>query len=242
MGENYKLYIKGLDDKMDEGIPHKHVVLLTGTPGTMKSSIAYNILYNNAKQGVKGMYLTLEQDKENFQYHLDKLGMGEQIENVLNLYDMSTVREQWDKLRKKQGAGDAKEGQSLETFKRQVETLKTALGFKLLVIDSLPVVEMMFKMTDPRDDLFYFFKWLKQLDVTTIIISEMQQDSPKFSRHDIDFLADAIIKVSLEKIDPTTAQRQIQVIKMRGVNHTTDPFTLNFKDGAFDAAKVIRSF
>ena len=81
---SYKLYIKGLDDKMDEGIPEKHIVLLTGTPGTMKSSISYNILFNNAKEKeTKCLYLTLEQDKDNFLYHLNKLGMGDPIPGVL---------------------------------------------------------------------------------------------------------------------------------------------------------------
>lgn len=236
--ESYRLHIRGLDDKMDEGIPERHIVLLTGTPGTMKSSIAYNFLYQNAMdKEVSALYLTLEQDKDNFQNHLTKLGMGEPLPN-LHLYDMSTTREKWEELSKKKG-GSAK-GKDLDIFKRQIETLKGALKFNLLVIDSLPVAEMMFKMGDPRDDLFHMFKWLKGLDVTAILITEMSLDSPRYSRHDIDFLADGIIKVSLQQIDPTTAQRQIQIVKMRGVNHSTDPFTLNFKDGAFDAAKVIR--
>ena len=57
MKNDYKLYIDGLDEKMDQGIPDKHVVMLAGTPGSMKSSFAYHFLYQNAKKdGVKGMY------------------------------------------------------------------------------------------------------------------------------------------------------------------------------------------
>jgi KaiC/GvpD/RAD55 family RecA-like ATPase len=98
---------------------------------------------------------------------------------------------------------------------------------------------MMFGMQNPRDELFHFFRWLKKLGVTTILISEMTQDSPKYSKHDIDFLADGIIKVSMIQKDATTTQRQIQVVKMRGVDHTTNPFTLDFKNGAFEAIKVL---
>ena len=236
--KSYKLFIKGLDEQMDEGIPDKHIVLLTGTPGTMKSSISYNFLYKNGKEnGTVGLYLTLEQDKENFGYQLKKLGMGEANEQT-HLFDMSTTREEWLKLSATNPSADIPD-LDLATFKRQIEVLKNHMKFDLLVIDSLPVAEMMFRMKDPREDLFHFFKWLKKLNVTTILISEMKQDSPEFSKHDVDFLADGIIKVSIEKLDPTTSQRQIEIVKMRGVNHSTNPFTLNFKNGSFEATRVL---
>lgn len=242
MVKSYKLNIRGVDENMEEGIPEKHTVMVTGTPGTMKSSICYNFLYNNAKNdGVNGLFLTLEQDKENFMFQLKKLGMGDPVEGKLSLYDMTTTREQWEKMNKDAVASqgpDATKNMELETFKRQLETLKGVLNFELLVIDSLPVLEMMFKMEDPRDDLFHFLKWLKTLGVTTLLISEMSQDSPKYSKHDLDFLVDGIIKVGLVPLDITKTVRHIQVIKMRGVNHSTSPMALNFKDGTFEGIPV----
>lgn len=246
MAEHYKLHINGLDEKMDSGIPDKHIILLTGTPGTMKSSLAYYMLYQNAKKdGVKGLFLTLEQERDNFQYHLNKLGLGEQIEDKLKLFDMTITREQWMKISQKQeAAGEPVEGRvsdekDLGLFKRQIETLRKLLNFDLLVIDSLPVLELMFRMDDPREDLFHFFKWLKKLNVTTILISEMSQDSPAYSKHDIDFLADGIIKLSMVPQSPTTIQRHIQIAKMRGVDHTTDPFVLRYTGSEFEALKVL---
>ncbi len=243
MEKNYKLYIDGLDENMEDGIPNKHIILLAGTPGTMKSTLAYHFLNENTKQNdASALYLTLEQDKKNFMYHINKLGIGEPVENM-RLFDLTITREQWLKLSQRQAdmADDANAGtvKDLETFKRQLETLKGALDFDLLVIDSLPVLEMMFKMDDPRKDLFHFFKWLKKLDVTTVLIGEMSQDSPKYSKHDIDFLADGIIKVSMVQISPTKTARHIQVVKMRGVNHSTDPFELRFANNRFEALKVI---
>ncbi|MCK5310228.1 MAG: AAA family ATPase [Thermoplasmata archaeon] len=242
MENNYKLHIDGLDEKMEDGVPNKHIILLAGTPGTMKSTVAYHFLNENTKQNdTKGLYLTLEQDKDNFMYHINKLGIGEPAEN-LYLYDLTTTREQWLKLDKSQAekVDDANVStKDLETLKRQIETLKGAIGFDLLVIDSLPVLEMMFKMDDPRDELFHFFKWLKKLCVTTVLVTEMSQDSPKYSKHDVDFLADGIIKVSMIPIGPTKTARHIQVVKMRGVNHSTDPFELRYSNNRFEALKVI---
>ena len=47
MKPRVKTYIQGLDEQMSGGVPKGHVVLISGMPGTMKSSVAFNILYNN---------------------------------------------------------------------------------------------------------------------------------------------------------------------------------------------------
>jgi KaiC/GvpD/RAD55 family RecA-like ATPase len=48
---SFKTYIRGFDEEIEGGIPQGHVVLVAGPPGTMKSSLAYSILYNNALNG-----------------------------------------------------------------------------------------------------------------------------------------------------------------------------------------------
>ena len=69
--KHYKLWIEDLDDKLEDGIPEKHIVMITGTPGTMKSSLSYNFLHKNAmKTGASALYLTLEQDQDSFMYQM----------------------------------------------------------------------------------------------------------------------------------------------------------------------------
>src|SRR6266568_561547 len=47
----------------------------------------------------------------------------------------------------------------------------------VLVIDSLPVLEVMGKFEDPREELFRLFEWLRDLGITSLLITEMEQDS-----------------------------------------------------------------
>ena len=45
----YRTHVHGLDENIGGGIPEGSVVLLSGTAGTMKSSLAYYMLYTNAR-------------------------------------------------------------------------------------------------------------------------------------------------------------------------------------------------
>ena len=45
-----RTYVTGLDNRIEGGIPKGHIVLIAGESGSMKSSLAWNILYNYAKE------------------------------------------------------------------------------------------------------------------------------------------------------------------------------------------------
>src|SRR3990172_428152 len=61
--DRVKTYIEGLDDTLDGGIPKGHVVLVSGSPGTMKTSVTFSILYHNVKAGSKGLYISRGQPR-----------------------------------------------------------------------------------------------------------------------------------------------------------------------------------
>src|SRR5947207_1528495 len=56
------MYIEGLDEVLGGGFPVGHVVLLSGLPETMKSTLSYAILHRNAKErGARCLYVSFEQ-------------------------------------------------------------------------------------------------------------------------------------------------------------------------------------
>src|SRR3989304_3062466 len=74
--DRIRTYVRGLDEQLQGGIPAGHVVLLAGKPGTMKSSISFNMLYGNAKNDGRGaVYVTLEQSRESLLANMAGLGM-----------------------------------------------------------------------------------------------------------------------------------------------------------------------
>lgn len=229
MVDKYKTYIKGFDEELGGGIPQNHIILVSGTPGTMKSSVAYNILYNNIKhEDSVGVYVSLEQSRENLLFQIESLGLHDIKKLKLTILDMAKIRKEVDMT---------KERPWLDVMKKHLNYLKETLNFDLLVIDSLPVVEMISKVEDERAYLFYFFEWLRDLKVTTFMISELSTDPTQV--HPEEFLADGIILLTLERVNEVDVHRRIRCVKMRGMNHNTGYFTLEFKDDAFQASQAI---
>lgn len=226
----YKTYVEGLDSEMEGGIPNGHIVLLSGPPGTMKSSIAYSILYNNARfDGVKSLYVCLEQNRKSLKFHMSKLDMvDEDVEKSIHLLDLSKIRK---------AVKEEEQKPWLDILKKLLMDLHKEKPFELLAIDSLPVLEMMSNLKRKRTNLFHFFEWLRDQDYTTMLISEAATESPELL--DEDFLADGIINLMMEKVGKIDVYRRLRCVKMRGVNHHTGYFTFEFKNGRFHATQVI---
>ncbi len=234
---SYKLYVDGFDDEVG-GIPEGHVVLISGPPGTMKSSLAFNILYHHGKNdGVQGLYVTLEQSRKSLVTHMKGLGMDPaDVVEAVNIQDFSRIRRGIQELEEK--AGSSEGGPPwMDVLKKHLLDLKDETNYELLVIDSLPVLETIADMKNRRTDLFHMFGWLKNLDVTTLIVHEISPD-PNIV-HDEDYLADGLFNLTMDRVGDTDVFRRIRCAKMRGVDHDTSYFTLEYKNNHFQVTKVI---
>ena len=104
--ERIKTYIEGFDSKLNGGIPKGHVVLIAGEPGSMKSSVAFHMLYHSALQNqTGGVYVTLEQGRENLLDHMANLGMDiTKVEKLLSVVDLSLIRKMCTWVKEELGA------------------------------------------------------------------------------------------------------------------------------------------
>ena len=227
-----KTHIQGFDDILNGGIPHSHIVLVLGEPGTMKSSIVFYILNHNAlTAGLKGAYITLEQSRDSLLHHMANLGMEySKVEDKVTVVDLALIRKNLE---------DVGDQTWTQIFKMYAKNLKKNMDFDILVLDSLPVLELLASFGDPRNDLFRLFEWLRELDCTVFLVSEMTQSGKDFGRYGEDFIADGIIHLTMDRVGEVTVQRRIRCVKMRSTNHSTDYFSLLFNDGAFQVTRVI---
>ncbi len=224
--DRVRTFIKGLDEQMNGGIPVGHVVLVAGRPGTMKSSLAFNVLYRNAKEkGLGGLYVTLEQSRDSLLATMHGLGMDiKEVEKNLVVLDIGLIRKKLKQLGAKSW---------MEVFKMYVDNLDKTMNLDLMVLDSLPVLEVMAKFVEPREDLFRLMEWLRDLGLTTFIIAEMQQDSNKFCNYGEDFLSDGIFHMDLRRED-NSVNLFLGVAKMRKTAHRRGYFPLIFDRTGFE--------
>ncbi|HOE52422.1 MAG TPA: ATPase domain-containing protein [Methanomassiliicoccales archaeon] len=228
-----KTYIDGFDRILEGGIPKGHIVLVAGTPGTMKSSVSYYMLYNHAvESGITSVYVTLEQGRESLLRQMEKMGMDvERVKDNLHVLDLAIIRK-----RLKEVAG----GTSwLHVFKTYIANLKQNLDFSLLVIDSMEVLETMAEIRNRRTDLFYLFEWLRDLGVTVLLISESSSERLIEGKFDEGYLSDGIITLKMQLIRDVEMQRRIRCVKMRETNHDPSYYSLLYNNGRFQVTRVI---
>ena len=223
-----------MDDIVGGGIPDGFVVLLNGAPGTMKSSFAYSILYQNAlREGRKSAYFTLEQGKDLTLEHMASLGMADEraAPNITTL-DMGNIRKNLNYL---QGRGTW-----LELFKMYCNNVMKMDSISVLVVDSLDVLETMAKMQDRRSELYFLFEWLRDLGPMTILISERPLAAGTgIAPPEEAYLADGIINLEMHPTSDLFVQRRLRVVKMRSTKHETGYYALTFEDGGFEVTRAV---
>jgi len=223
-----QLFVDGFDNKIGGGIKKGHVVLLAGTPGTMKSSIAMNMLINNVKKkGVNVLYVSIEESKESLLSAMEMLGLGKIDENKFFIVDIGKLRLEHT---------DADVGR--DWFKILKEYLRKKVeneGVEIVVIDSLTAIYSLATIPNPRQELFHFFGFLKKLGVTTFLLSETQQHGLAFGPYNEDFLADGAILLRFVEVGETDVQLRIRAVKMRHSKIHHGYMTLLYKDGRFSA-------
>src|SRR2546422_6818899 len=163
--DRVKTFIQGFDEALGGGIPRGHVVLMSGSPGTMKTSVTFSILYNNVKAGSKGLYISLEENHDDLKGAMEDLGMSGIDHMELYILDVSKIRlEHKDEELNKNW---------LDILMKYIEQRVKVNHFDLVAIDSLAAMYSLNKMENPRRELFHFFGFLKSLDATTFLISEV---------------------------------------------------------------------
>lgn len=231
--DRLKTYIRGLDEKMEGGIPPNHIVLVCGRAGTMKSSIAFSMLYNQAmRDGRRGIYLTLEQSRESMVEHMVRLGFDPRAikgAGDIIMIDMAKLRKEMEK------EGKPGEINWPNSIIKTVNNYKTQFDCNIFALDSLAALYSISTFENPRNDVFMFFDKLRDLGITTFLISEMfEPEKLSFGAYNVEeFLADGIFHLEMER-DKRNVNLFLSVVKMRKTMHDRAYYPLIVSKGAFE--------
>lgn len=228
----FHTYVEGLDRALGGGIPKGSTILIAGTPGTMKTSLALWMMRENARaNGTKSLYVSLEQSADSLRAGAARMGMSELKEAQVYILDLAQLRRGMER------SEAAKDWLTilLEIIKEAVNST----GYQILALDSLEALYALTEMKNPRREMFHFLTALKEFDLTTFAIAETSFGEPRLAKWGEDFLADGILQLRQVEVGDTDVQLRLRCVKMRWMNHDHNALALNHDGERFFVTHVI---
>lgn len=210
--------IPGFDDILQGGIPKRNVVLLAGGPGTGKSILAQQYLYNGLLKGENGLLVALEEHPVQIRLNFKQFGWDisrYERENRFAIVDAFTS-----------GIGEAAKREKYvltapDDFHSLLDILRNAIkdiGAERAVIDSVTTLYIT-RPAMARSMILQLKKVLSGMGCTSLLISQVSVNERGFGGPGVEHAADGIIRLDLDEIRGEL-KRSIIVWKMRGTAHS----------------------
>jgi KaiC/GvpD/RAD55 family RecA-like ATPase len=231
--EQVKTGIPGLDEVLDGGLVRNAAVLVSGNPGTGKSILAQQYVYNGVdKFDEDGIYLSFEETRDDIREAAESVGMekwGEYAEaGNITVYDKRDLLRESD-------------------FGDTLDTVFDALSderYARIVIDSLTMFQIFFDDEgERRRYLLKLIDILKENGLTSVLTAEQSALFPKTDIGLENFLTDGNIYLGQSPVNGTR-NRFVWVAKMRKQATRSDLFPLDITGQGIqvhdDAADLFR--
>src|SRR5256712_13107696 len=224
-------HVAGLDAALGGGLPTGAIGLVAGTPGAMKSSLIYNIMYHNAKAGRRGLYITLEQTTESLRMAMERMGYDPIDEGKLYVLDLGVLR---TSLKKAEATKDWV-GILVDIVREAV----SANGYEVLALDSMEALYALANFEVPRRDPFQLYAAPRELGLPTFLVTGTANGSPEGTPNRGGLLADRGIPPPHVEGGETDVQLRLRCVKMRMMNHVHNSLALTHGDGRFAVTHIL---
>jgi circadian clock protein KaiC len=210
--ERVKTGIKGLDEMLGGGFPRHAANLVEGAPGTGKSTLGMQYIYNGITQyNEPGLILSFEEFPQ--QYYADAAKFG---------WDFPAL-EQAGKLKVILSSPEVSQI-DLEKVGGMVEVAANEMGVRRILIDSITQFRRLTKdQVELRSMVYRFINGLKREGLTSLftfessaLLGESLEDNSSIA-----FIADTVILLRYVEIE-SAIQKALFVLKMRGSDHAKD--------------------
>lgn len=228
-----KIGVPGFDDLIDKrGIPKGISILVSGGPGTGKTTFCLQTLNYGAKEGEKCLYLSFEENVERLKGHMKNYGWDpDKLEQSGNL-----IIKRMDpfEISRSVEALLAKARGELLIELDEIEGL-VPKGFNpdRIILDSLSAVAAAFAGREEGYRIYIeqLFKALENIGATSFLITEVNLDMNRFSRTGIEeFLSDGVFTFyNIRKGNIRVSATEI--IKLRGCSHKKKIVPFNITGG-----------
>jgi KaiC/GvpD/RAD55 family RecA-like ATPase len=198
--ERTKTGIPGMDELMGGGIPQGNLVVLAGDPGSGKTALCMQYLYNGVTQfNEPGIFISMEESGEEILDYADDFGFD--FKKLITAGKIKLI---------------AVELYDFDKLKNLIEDTVVNIGAKRLVIDPGVIFRLYFERElDARKRIVSLGKMLKSINCTTVITNEISLDKTQSLFGLEEYVSDGVILMYHTKIENRFI-RSVGVLKMRG--------------------------
>jgi circadian clock protein KaiC len=204
----YSTGIPGLDEMTGGGFVKSDTVLVTGPPGTGKTTFGLQFLMDGARKNELGVFITIEEQPEKIM--ADALNFGWDLKKPEASGQIMLSQLQSDMLQ----AGGAPVLQCIK--------LVRDAGAKRVVVDPISLYSTGVRgQSDPRRELYAFVNYMKANGVTMLLTHEVPDIFTRVSRisdYGLEFIVDSIIMLQYVEME-SEIYKSMNILKMRGGDH-----------------------
>jgi circadian clock protein KaiC len=200
--------IAGLDEILNGGLPRRHLYLIDGSPGTGKTTLGLQFLLEGAKQGEKGLYVTLSESEEELRLVADSHGWDLAGIEIFQL--ASDQPEHADEGYTLFHPAEVELQQTIDTVLARVEELNPGR----VVFDSLS--EMRLLAREPlrfRRQILAMKQFFSGRNSTVLLLDDKTSPEGDLQLHS---LAHGVIVLEHISLEYGSERRRLQVTKIRG--------------------------
>lgn len=212
--------VSGFDSLVGGGLITDRLYVLSGPPGSGKTTFSAQFAAEGLADGESCMYVTMHETESELVRDMSSFDFGFERAAGSDGFRFINLIEKTGTSLTDPGSAHAGVGALTDKIVAYANSRKV----DRLIVDSTMLLEHFF--ADGEDEVTGFLTALKEGEATTLLVSEMTDPSAYANEH---FLAHGVIFFH-NFLDATGMTRGIQVVKMRGTDIDCDIRSLRFTD------------
>lgn len=208
--ERTKTGVEGLDEVIEGGFPEGSITMLTGGPGTGKTTFSCQFMHEGLKKGENCMYISTEERPSEIKGDAAQFGID--FDDYTGHFRIPYIVPSDDIM-------------------DEITSMVTEADHDRIVLDSLSVLAMFWGEDENiRMNIKDLINQFRKSGATVLITAELPGEPGKLSRHGVaEYVVDGVIKMQGFALGES-AFRSAQIVKMRRTNIDGDVNNLVLDD------------
>jgi circadian clock protein KaiC len=200
--------IPNLNPLIEGGFENRSTNLIVGNSGSGKSIFATQFAVGGMDQGEKCLYVTFEENKDEFYANMLNFGWDLEDYERRGLFTFLEYTPLKVKMMLEEGGGD-------------IESIILKEKISRVVIDSITSFALLFEdELSKREAAMTLFNMIRRWNCTSLLTLEEEPNTKeKTGSKSLEFEVDSIVLIYYVR-NKTQRERYLEILKMRGTNHS----------------------